>query len=149
MIIFTASAARSPHALATLKRTQSELAGQTVDLRRQLDKLQADIFHVDMVLRPYIPTKGRMPARSAFFRRNEITRRCCNRLREKATITADEVTVRAMREKGLDPETDRNLRTDFAHSRVAAQSTASRHGGEDRRRARSEMEAGRHLAGHH
>jgi hypothetical protein len=109
----------NPSAIAALKRKRSELAGQIVDLRRQLDKLQADIFHVDMVLRLYgedpqdIPTKGRMPVRSAFFARNEITRRCYDLLREKGTITADDVTVRAMREKGLDPEADREQRTDF------------------------------------
>ena len=60
-----------------------------------------------------IPTKGRMPIRPAFFGRNEITRRCYDLLREKGTITADDVTVRAMRDKGLDPEADRNQRTDF------------------------------------
>ena len=72
-----------------------------------------------MVLRLYredpqdIPTQGRMPVRSAFFGRNEITRRCYDPLREKRTITADEVTVRAIREEGLDPEADRKQRTDF------------------------------------
>jgi len=101
------------------REKRSALAGQIIDLRRQLDKAQADLFHLDMVLRLYgeepqdIPTKGRMPARSAFFGRNEITRRCYDLLREKGTIVADEVTVRAMREKGLDPESDRKQRTDF------------------------------------
>ncbi len=36
-----------------------------------------------------------------------------SRLREKAAIIADDVTVRAMREKGLDPEADRKQRADF------------------------------------
>jgi hypothetical protein len=105
--------------ISGLREKRSALAGQIVELRRQLDKLQADIFHVDMVLRLYgeepadIPTKGRVPVRSAFFGRNEITRRCYDLLREKETIRADDVTVRAMREKGLDPEADRKQRTDF------------------------------------
>lgn len=105
--------------ISGLREKRSALAGQIVELRRQLDKLQADIFHIDAVLRLYgqepqdIPTKGRVPARSAFFGRNEITRRCYDLLREKDTITADDVTVRAMREKGLDPEADRKQRTDF------------------------------------
>ncbi len=102
-----------------LRQKRSQIAGRIVDLRRELDRLQADLFHVDAVLRLYgeepseIPTKGRMPVRSAFFGRNEITRRCYDLLREKGEITADEVTVRAMREKGLDPEIDRKQRTDF------------------------------------
>jgi hypothetical protein len=105
--------------ISGLREKRSALAGQIVELRRQLDKLQADIFHLDMVLRLYgeepqdIPTKGRMPVRSAFFGRNEITRRCYDLLREKGEISADDVTVRAMREKGLDPEADRKQRTDF------------------------------------
>ena len=105
--------------ISGLREKRSAVAGQIIELRRQLDKLQADIFHLDMVLRLYgeepqdIPTKGRMPVRSAFFGRNEITRRCYDLLREKGAIIADDVTVRAMREKGLDPEADRKQRADF------------------------------------
>ncbi len=36
-----------------LREKRSALAGQIVELRRQLDQLQADIFHLDMVLRLY------------------------------------------------------------------------------------------------
>ena len=91
-----------------------------------------------------------MPVRSAFFGRNKITRRCYDLLREKGTITADEVTVRARREKGLDPGADRKQRTDFTRRILvsAARSAASRHGRDGRCRARREMEVGRHLAGH-
>jgi hypothetical protein len=84
------------------------------------DRLQADLFHIDAVLKNYgltpdeIPTKGRMPRRSTYFGRNEISRRCRDTLRELGTIAADDVTVRAMREKGLDPESDRKLRADFS-----------------------------------
>lgn len=59
--------------ISGLREKRSALAGQIVELRRQLDKLQADIFHLDMVLRLYgeepqqIPTKGRVPVLSAFF----------------------------------------------------------------------------------
>ena len=105
--------------ISGLKEKRSAVAGQIVDLQRDLDRLQADLFHIDQVLRLYgldpeeIPTKGRMPKRSAYFGRNEITRRCYDLLREKGSIRADDVTVRAMREKGLDPEADRKQRADF------------------------------------
>ena len=62
-----------------LKAKRSEVAGRIVDLRREADKLQADLVAIDSVLRLYdvepseIPTKGRMPVRSAYFGRNEIT----------------------------------------------------------------------------
>ncbi|MBV9203701.1 MAG: hypothetical protein JOY83_28970 [Alphaproteobacteria bacterium] len=107
------------YVISGLREKRSAIAGQIVEFRLQLDRLQADLFHVDMVLRLYgeepqdIPTKGRIPVRSAFFGRNEITRRCYDLLREKGTIAADDVTVRAMREKGLDPEADRKQRRDF------------------------------------
>ena len=53
-----------------------------------------------------------MPVRSAYFGRNEITRRCRDTLREKGTIKAEDVSIQAMRDKGLDPE-NRKLRRDF------------------------------------
>lgn len=110
--------AENSFAVHALKDLRSSMAGRVVDLRRELDRLQADLVHVDAVLRLYgqepaeIPTKGRMPVRSAYFGRNEISRRCRDLLREKGSIRADEVTVQAMRDKGLDPE-NRKLRADL------------------------------------
>jgi hypothetical protein len=75
-----------------LKELRSAMAGRAVDLRRELDRLQADPVHVDGVLRLYglepseIPTKCRMPVRSAYFGRNEVSRRCRDLLREKGSI---------------------------------------------------------------
>ncbi len=105
--------------ISGLREKRSAVAGQIVDMRRQIDKLQADLFHIDSVLKLYglepneIPTKGRMPVRSAFFGRNEISRRCRDMLRGSGTIRADDVAVLAMREKGLDSEADRKTRSDF------------------------------------
>jgi hypothetical protein len=110
--------AENSYAVSALKELRAAMAGRAVDLRRELDRLQADLVHVDAVLRLYglepaeIPTKGRMPVRSAYFGRNEISRRCRDLLREKGSIRADEVTVQAMRDKGLDPE-NRKLRADL------------------------------------
>lgn len=56
---------------------------------------------MDAVLRLYdvepagIPAKGRMPVRSADFRRRKISRRCRNLLREKGSIRADDVVMMA------------------------------------------------------
>jgi hypothetical protein len=105
--------------ISGLREKRSAVAGRIVDLRRDIDQLQADLFHLDHVLKLYgeepenIPTKGRKPVRSAFFGRNEISRRCYDLIRENGTIKADDVTVKAMREKGLDPEADRKQRKDF------------------------------------
>lgn len=105
--------------ISGLKEKRSAVAGQIVDLRREMDRLQADLFHIDHVLRLYgqepseIPTKGRMPKRSSYFGRNEISRRCYDMLRERGEVKADDITVKAMRDKGLDPEADRKLRVDI------------------------------------
>lgn len=105
--------------ISGLRERRSAVAGRIVDMRREIDKLQADLLHLDAVLRLYglepaeIPNKGRMPVRSAYFGRNEISRRCRDMLRECGTVKADEIAVRAMREKGLDPEADRKTRSDF------------------------------------
>lgn len=106
--------------ISGLREKRSAVAGQIIDLRRQVERLNADLFHIDAVLKmcgqepSEIPTKGRMPKRSTYFGRSEISRRCYDMLREKdGIIRADDVTVRAMTEKGLSPESDRKLRADF------------------------------------
>jgi len=105
--------------ISGLKEKRAAVARQIIDLRRQADKLQADLLHLDSVLRLYglepaeIPNKGRMPVRSAYFGRNEISRRCRDMLREKGSVKADDIAVLAMKDKGLDPEADRKTRSDF------------------------------------
>ena len=93
--------------LSGLKEKRSAIVGQIADLYQQIDKLQAALVHVDGVLQLYglepseIPTKGRMPVRSTYFGRNEISRRCREMLRQKGTIRADDVAVQAMLDKRL------------------------------------------------
>jgi hypothetical protein len=106
--------------ISGLREKRSAVAGQIVELRRQLDRLQADLFHVDAVLRLYgvepseIPTKGRVPVRSGYFGRNEITRRIYDALRAQGAVKAVDIAVQAMRDKGLDPKADKKLRVHFA-----------------------------------
>jgi len=105
--------------ISGLKEKRAATAGRIVDLRREVDKLQADLVHIDAVLKLYglepaeIPNKGRMPVRSTYFGRNELSRRCRDALREKGSIRADDVAVEAMRDKGMDPDKDRKTRADF------------------------------------
>lgn len=105
--------------ISGLRERRSAVAGRIVDLRREVEKLKADLFHIDKVLRLYdvqpgeIPTKGRVSPRSVYFERNEVSRRCRDMLREKGTIKADDLTVKTMLDKGLDPA-DRKMRTDFS-----------------------------------
>ena len=111
--------------ISGLKERRLAVAGRILDLRREIDKLQADLVHIDAVLRLYdvepaeIPTKGRMPVRSAYFGRHEISRRCREAMREADTVRANDVAVRAMRDKGMDPEKDRKTRSDFTRRILA------------------------------
>ena len=106
--------------ISGLRDKRSSIAGRIVDLRREADKLEADLFHVDAVLRLFdvepadIPTKGRVPVRSGYFGRNEISRRVADGLRTLGTVSAVELACQAMRDKQLDPEADSKLRTSFA-----------------------------------
>lgn len=59
------------------------------------------------------PTKGRMPVRSPYFGRYEISRRCREAMREADTVRADDIAARAMRDKSMDPDKDRKTRSDF------------------------------------
>ncbi len=105
--------------ISGLREKHSAIAGQIVEKQREMDRLAADLFHIDAVLKLYgqepseIPTKGRMPKRSSFFGRSEITRRCYDLIREKGTVTATDIAAKAMREKGMDPEADLKVRADF------------------------------------
>lgn len=105
--------------ISGLREKRAALAGRIVDLRREAENLQAQLVHLDAVLKLYglepaeIPNKGRMPVRSAYFGRNEISQRCRDLIREKGTIKAVDVAIQAMKDKGLDPVSDKAVRRDF------------------------------------
>lgn len=63
---------------------------------------------------PRLIAKGRVPVRSAYFGRNEITRRIYDALREHGAVKAVDIAIQAMRDKGLDPKADKKLRVHFA-----------------------------------
>jgi hypothetical protein len=106
--------------ISGLCEKRSSIAGKIVELRREADQLEADMFHIDAVLRLFevdpavIPTKGRVPKRSPYFARTEITRRLYEALRVDGSVSAVEIAAQAMRDKGLDPDADHKLRTNFA-----------------------------------
>lgn len=105
--------------ISGLREKRSSVAGRIVELRREAEQLEADLFHIDAVLRLYevepadIPTKGRVPVRSTYFGRNEITRRIYEVLRVEGSVAAVEIAVQARRDKGIDPA-NRKLRANFA-----------------------------------
>lgn len=106
--------------ISGLREKRSAIAGKIIELRREADQLEADLFHIDAVLRLYdvepadIPAKGRVPKRSAYFGRNEITRRIYDALRTDGSVCAVAIAAQAMRDKGLDPDANPKQRTSFA-----------------------------------
>jgi hypothetical protein len=110
--------------ISGLLRKHAEILGVISDLERQLDQRHADLAHVDAVLRllepeidlEKIPPRHRPPKRSSYFGRGEITRTCLEAFRDaegEGWLSADQIAVAAMIRKGLDPENDHRLRTDF------------------------------------
>lgn len=105
--------------ISGLRAKRADIARQIIEAKAQVERLHTDLFHVDTVLRLYgeepetIPMKGRIGKLSPYFGRAEMSRRCRDALREIGTVKADDIAVRAMKEKGLDPENNRKLRSDF------------------------------------
>jgi hypothetical protein len=55
----------------------------------------------------------RRPAKSPYFRHGELTQRIYAALRAAETATSAEIAAAAMRDKGLDPDSDPTTRSDF------------------------------------
>ena len=106
--------------ISGLREKRSSVAGRILELRGEAEQLETDLFHIDAVLRMYevdpadITTKGRVPKRSAYFARNEITKRIYEALRTQETVSAVGIAAQAMRDKGMDPDADARMRTNFA-----------------------------------
>jgi hypothetical protein len=89
-------------------------------------QLQTELVHLDAVLRMFqpdfkaegLPVRHRRPTKSPYFSHGELTQRIFDALRIGGTVTSVEVATQAMRDKGLDPESDKPTRTDFVR-RVA------------------------------
>jgi hypothetical protein len=100
------------HVVSRLIVKRAELAGIIAKLQRQLDQYQADLTHIDGVLRilttnldPETIRPKRVYRRTRYFARNELSRLCLNvfRLAEGTPLSTEEITTRAMMTKSFDP----------------------------------------------
>jgi hypothetical protein len=99
------------HIVAKLTAKRADLARLATELEQELDQCRADLTHIDGVLRVLradldpttIPPRRRYE-RTRYFGRNELSRLCMDTLRLAADepLTAEEITIRIMAEKGLD-----------------------------------------------
>lgn len=100
-----------------LVKKRADLLFEISQREREIERLQTELVHVDAVLRMFrpdfkaekLPVRHRRPTKSPYFRHG--------------TISSADVAVQAMRDKGLDPETDPVTRTDFVR-RVGLQLNA-------------------------
>ncbi len=106
--------------VAGLLAKREEIAQQIAELERQIRRHKAEIAQIDGTIGLFAPDVKQAKrevarfARSAHFVTGELSRRVQTALREAEgrAITADEIAVQAMREKGLDLG-DGELRADI------------------------------------
>lgn len=98
----------TPQVIQALLSKCSEIGAAIADLERQIRRHKTEIGKIDATIGLFAPNvvQARRPvtrfARSAHFVTGELTRRCMTALREAegARVTADAITLQAMREKG-------------------------------------------------
>jgi hypothetical protein len=104
-----------------LVRKRAEILFELGRHEREIERLQTELVHLDAVLRLFrpdfkaegLPVRHRRPTKSPYFRHGELSQRIYNELRKRGEIAAADVAIRAMRDKGLDPDSDPATRTDF------------------------------------
>jgi hypothetical protein len=110
----------NPDIIAALLAKRAEIGKLIADLQRQERKHKAEMVQLDAAIKLFAPSvtlakrEATKFARSVNFVVGELSRRCQQALREAGgqPITADQLAVSAMREKGLDLG-DGDLRQDI------------------------------------
>jgi hypothetical protein len=100
---------------------RAELLFEIAELEKRADQLRTELVHLDAVLRMFrpdfkaegLPIRHHRPTKSPYFAHGEMTKRIFDAMREHGTVTSLEIAIKAMRDKGLDPEADPVTRTDF------------------------------------
>src|ERR1051325_10600434 len=114
-----------------LVKKRADLLFEISQREREIERLQTEMVHVDAVLRMFrpdfkaeaLPVRHRRPTKSPYFRHGELTQRIYDAIRQHGLISSADVAIQAMRDKGLDPDTDPVTRTDFVR-RVGLQLNA-------------------------
>jgi hypothetical protein len=103
--------------ISGLTQKRAEILGVALDLEARARKVRQDLAHIDAVIVLFDPTakpqaiKAKRPVDSTgFFGNGERSRRIREALRgASAPLSAEEIVLPIMAEKGLDPD-DRKLR---------------------------------------
>jgi hypothetical protein len=106
---------------SALVAKRAEILFEIGELEKQVDRLRTELVHLDAVLRMFrpnfkaegLPVRHRRPTKSPYFAHGELTKRIFDAMRTTGTVSSFEIAAAAMRDKGLDPESDPVTRTDF------------------------------------
>jgi hypothetical protein len=107
--------------IAGLTKRASEIKGQIAIQEGHLVRWRTDLAHVEATIRMFDPAydgkhvkaKRIAPPRSTYFAMGEITKRCRDAMRVAGgPVSAEEIAVKAMIDKGLNPE-NRKIRSDM------------------------------------
>src|ERR1700686_4535810 len=109
-----------PVAVNALRNKRAQIVGDIEYHQREIDRLPADLVHLDAALRLFDPDtdpddiapRRPLPRRSHYFGKAEQTRRVFDAIRNHGTVSAVEIAAQAMADKGI-PETDRKMRREF------------------------------------
>ena len=108
-------------AAAALVAKRADILFEIGELEKKADRLRTELVHLDAVLRMFrpdfkaegLPVRHRRPTKSPYFAHGEMTKRIFDAMRVSGTVASADIALAAMRDKGLDPETDPATRTDF------------------------------------
>jgi hypothetical protein len=111
-----------PVAVNALRNKRAEIAGLIAMHEREVERLRAELVHVDATMRLFDPATDpadiealrRFPRRTEYFARGEVTKRIYDALRDAPEVRAQDIADQAMRDKGM-PETDRAQRREFVN----------------------------------
>jgi hypothetical protein len=117
----------NPIAVNALRNKRAQLAGEIEMHAREIDRLRAELLHVDATLRLFDPetdpadvgTLRCYPRRTEWFAQGEIRRRIYDALRQQEMIWPVEIARAAMAEKGIaasDKATARDIIARFVNA---------------------------------
>jgi hypothetical protein len=100
---------------------RAEILFEISELEKRIEQLRTELVHLDAVLRMFrpdfkaegLPVRHRRPTKSPYFAHGELTKRIYDAMRTSESVSSFEIAAAAMRDKGLDPDTDPVTRTDF------------------------------------
>jgi len=106
------------------------------EAEKRIERLRSEVIHIEIVLRMFrsevelenLPVRYRRPTKSPHFGHGELTQRIYDAIREHGSTSSAEIAAKAMRDKGLNPDNDTHMRSDFIKRLARVLTDMRRHG---------------------